>query len=250
MTGEQLIYARGLAVDTYRGERRVGHGGAWAGYRAYFMRLPDRGMSIAVLCNDASANTAKLGERMADVLIGSKNPETTKDGAKLTRTPPPNVSGVFVDRVTGGAHRLTVENGRLLVGNPPKSVALDPLPNDRWGIDKFSFAFLTDGNGYDFVDSNGHPRRFLRVAEPFTNFSEYAGAYHSDELGATYRFRVHDGALWFVPERGSESKLSPRFRDGFQFPSAMLAFTRDAKGQINGMTLSNRGVWLLPFTRI
>jgi CubicO group peptidase (beta-lactamase class C family) len=44
--GEKIDYAFGLSHGTYRGLHTVGHGGADAGYRSDFLRLPDQEFSV------------------------------------------------------------------------------------------------------------------------------------------------------------------------------------------------------------
>jgi CubicO group peptidase (beta-lactamase class C family) len=53
-------YGLGLSRSTYRGVTVVSHGGALGGYRTHFLRLPDEGLTVAVLCNTATANPARL----------------------------------------------------------------------------------------------------------------------------------------------------------------------------------------------
>jgi len=55
-SGDTLDYASGLDIGTYRGERIVEHGGAFTGFRSHYLRFPERGRSVVVLCNMDSAN--------------------------------------------------------------------------------------------------------------------------------------------------------------------------------------------------
>ncbi len=49
--GRKLTYARGLRVDTRGGDKMVWHSGAAAGYSSLSGRLPDHGISFAIMCN-------------------------------------------------------------------------------------------------------------------------------------------------------------------------------------------------------
>jgi CubicO group peptidase (beta-lactamase class C family) len=51
MRGQKVDYAFGLFLDTYQGEARVWHTGGWAGFAAAFMRFPQKGVSLVLLCN-------------------------------------------------------------------------------------------------------------------------------------------------------------------------------------------------------
>ena len=70
--GKAITYALGLTVDKYRGVPRVSHGGAWAGFRAHYLRFPDQAVSIFSLCNLASSNPGSLNLRVADALLAGR----------------------------------------------------------------------------------------------------------------------------------------------------------------------------------
>src|SRR5262249_46215020 len=65
--GKPIEYARGLFVDVFRGEKRVCHGGSWAGYRAQLMRFPERKTSLVCLCNLADMDPTDLCEKAAEI---------------------------------------------------------------------------------------------------------------------------------------------------------------------------------------
>jgi len=70
LRGDRVIsYAAGLAHGVYRGHATVGHGGADAGYRAEFLRFPDRRLSVAVLCNFPTSDPDRLVREVADVYL-------------------------------------------------------------------------------------------------------------------------------------------------------------------------------------
>ena len=70
--GRPSDYARGLFVDTFRGQARVSHGGAWAGYRAELMRFPEQKTSILCLANLANMNPTRLCEQAAELVLAGQ----------------------------------------------------------------------------------------------------------------------------------------------------------------------------------
>lgn len=68
-TGAEIDYASGIMIGTHRGQREVQHSGATGGYRTFLARYPDRGLSVAVLCNVANANPVGLGRQVAGLLL-------------------------------------------------------------------------------------------------------------------------------------------------------------------------------------
>ena len=70
--GDPTAYAFGLAVGTWRGLATWAHGGSYGGYRAYVLRLPDGRLGVSVLCNVSTANPTRLGQRVAEVYLGTE----------------------------------------------------------------------------------------------------------------------------------------------------------------------------------
>lgn len=79
--GRKLKYARGLMVDTPGGSRLVSHSGGAAGYSAWLGRLPEHGLSVAVLCNSDVASASALAGRVADQFLPTPTAETAKAAA-------------------------------------------------------------------------------------------------------------------------------------------------------------------------
>jgi CubicO group peptidase (beta-lactamase class C family) len=67
--GTPLNYAGGLFLDRFRGQRRVRHPGSWRGFSAELMRLPDRRLSVVILCNRDDADPAALSEQVAELYL-------------------------------------------------------------------------------------------------------------------------------------------------------------------------------------
>ena len=70
--GKPNTYARGLFVDTVRGQPRVSHGGAWAGFRAELMRFPAQKTSFVCLANLGNMNPTGLCEQVAEIVLADK----------------------------------------------------------------------------------------------------------------------------------------------------------------------------------
>src|SRR5580765_260745 len=68
-SGQAISYASGLFIGTYRGQPYVSHSGATSGYRAYAVRYPNAGVSVAVLCNAGDADPETMGDSVAGALV-------------------------------------------------------------------------------------------------------------------------------------------------------------------------------------
>jgi CubicO group peptidase (beta-lactamase class C family) len=63
-----LSYAAGLNVGTVRGLKWVSHGGSATAFRSEYVRLPDRKLGIAVLCNRGDAKPEAYVRQIIDGL--------------------------------------------------------------------------------------------------------------------------------------------------------------------------------------
>ena len=67
--GDTIPYAFGINVDTYRGVKRIQHGGAIGGYRSNLVYFPDQEIGIIVLANFSVANPGGKTRELAELLL-------------------------------------------------------------------------------------------------------------------------------------------------------------------------------------
>ncbi len=67
--GTNTEYAFGLGIDTYRGLRRVSHGGSYMGYRADYTQFPDQRFSVITHANLSTFGPSALAEKVADIYL-------------------------------------------------------------------------------------------------------------------------------------------------------------------------------------
>jgi hypothetical protein len=148
-------YGMGLVTGNYRGMQSVSHGGALAGYRTYFLRLPAHKLTIVTLCNNAAANPARLGQMVADVYAPAVTTaaSTVAGGAPQAAGGPPQsppqtpvppqlaqaLTGVFYSpeldatyRIVAGSDAVTLEVGsnapvRLSLAGTDTLIAAPPV---------------------------------------------------------------------------------------------------------------------------
>lgn len=120
-SGEQITYAGGIVVSTYRGTRELSHSGSTAGYRAFLARYPDQGnLSVAILCNSATANPTQFTRRIAD--IASSGLSVVTPAAAPAATGPAfrldtlmKYVGTYRSEELGATLRILIENDSLVV---------------------------------------------------------------------------------------------------------------------------------------
>ena len=69
VNGTPNTYARGLRIRPYRGMRTVGHDGLWPGFKTSFVRVPDHGVAVICISNDATSDPHELAFQVIDALI-------------------------------------------------------------------------------------------------------------------------------------------------------------------------------------
>jgi CubicO group peptidase (beta-lactamase class C family) len=67
--GDTLPYGLGIGVDTWRGLRRLSHGGADAGYRAFLTYFPTLDAGVIVLGNSATFNASRVADQVAEAYL-------------------------------------------------------------------------------------------------------------------------------------------------------------------------------------
>jgi cyanophycinase len=68
-TWRDADYRQGWTVDTYRGVTRLASYATRDGKRAAFVRVPERGATIIILTNDATADARGMAQRLLDTLL-------------------------------------------------------------------------------------------------------------------------------------------------------------------------------------
>ncbi|HUF46543.1 MAG TPA: serine hydrolase [Vicinamibacterales bacterium] len=149
--GQTLEYAYGIYVRPYKGVREVSHSGSTAGYRAFLTRFPGERLSVAVLCNAASANPTQLAHAVADLYLGARaNPDApapspvaetrgptsglARDAAfKPTASDLAAYAGTYTSDEVETTLTVEVRDGGLVItGRPDRVIRLQPHSGDRF----------------------------------------------------------------------------------------------------------------------
>jgi hypothetical protein len=266
-TGRPLIYARGLQVDTYRGLRRVRHGGDGFGYHTNLVRFPDQHTSIALLCNFEGVDQYSLSRKVIDIVLEdafTKPPEEVPTGTAL---PAERFAGHYFGAERKDAFDFVAENGvpvlkiffasYPLVPIGPTTFYVEGLANSR-----VEFKVPAEGPAesvsivFEKEDTDDTPitgNRFTPVPAPAPE--PFTGTFHSNELGVDWKLAVENGqvslvdgaTLRAIPIGGPLSSANEA--DAFYGKPGLLQFTRDASGQVNGFNLSLNGQLDIRFDR-
>lgn len=258
--GKALIYARGLQVDSYRGLRRVRHGGDGYGYHANLVRFPDQHTTVGLMCNAEGIDQYTLSRQVIDIVLEDAFTQPPQEpGQPGNSLPPEQFAGHYFDRVLEEVMDVTVENGAPilkllylslpLVATGPTTFSIQGLPN---ALVEFKGAETGQAQSVKIVleqeDVDDQPRVGTRFTPaPSAPPAPFAGTFHSPELGVDWQLGVESGqltlentpALSALPIAGPLMPVTEA--DTFYGRAGFFRFTRDASGRVNGFNLSLNG---------
>ena len=245
-TGEKLDYAAGLRVTEYRGARRIGHGGSWAGFRAAMARFPEHRFSVITLCNLSTAEPSELARRVVDLWIGDKLKPETKSAAlpapKAPKAPPAEdlgrYSGLYWNRESDVVRKIVRREGKLFYQRSEENESrLVPLGGGRFRLDGSTAgveARFEPGGMRVFVEGEA-PTLYEPVAPvalPGPELASYEGRYRSEVLNVSYEIAWASDRLLLRRPGHPEAPLEPLFGDAFRDSDVgLLHFSRDAAGR-------------------
>jgi len=273
-SGEKIDYARGLAVDEYRGLRRVSHNGGWVAFVAEMVRFPDERFSVITLCNVGTADPTGMALQVADLYLADRmkpaDPKPPAPAAPATGAAPQASSavdpssypGLFFNPTTGQVLRIHAKEGKLFFERSPgNDTELAPLGPDRFAAVDFpvplemSFSTLSEGLREVRIHVPNNVLVFQSV-EPASlsaaDRASLAGTYFSEELGVAYTLAVEEGNLVLKHANRLPARvLQPAFADAFTAPGVrLLRLTRDSGKKVTGFTISSGRIRDLGFTRV
>lgn len=267
--GRPLIYARGLQLDTYRGLKRVRHGGDWVGYHGNTLRFPSLHTTVALFCNSDGIDQYQLSTEVTDIALERyfTEPKPTPPGPAPS-LPIERFAGTYFNAQNQEVYSLTVEEGALtlnflylpltLIATGPATFTIEGVPGsevrfqlrDGKPAHAISFALSSD-------EPDEEPRRGSRFAPvtPPADLNQYAGTFVSSELGVSWKFVVDGGVLSLAedPEQLALPVNGPvapaNAADAFFGGAGLLQFTRDSAGAVTGVDVSFLGMKDFRFVR-
>lgn len=253
--GSAISYALGLTVGSHRGVREVSHGGATAGYRTFLARWPERGLSIALLCNAATVNSARLAHQVADRVLGLSGPEAPPSPAvAVAAAEVEPLAGAYRDSTSDQTVTFSVRDGSLVIAAGANTAPLTHLGGLRfWHPQAGEYRFERNGDRYRVVQFADAWRRYDPVARPDparVRNADYLGRYRSPELEVVVEVVERDGRLMVTRRPAGALPLTPAYADGFSGPGQSLRFSRDRNGRVNGFRVFAGRVRGLEFERL
>jgi CubicO group peptidase (beta-lactamase class C family) len=247
--GRQIQYALGLMFREYRGLREISHSGSTAGYSTYLARYPDRGLSVAVMCNSTRGRAGAYTHVLADAFITDFPPEPALDTTAADTAQLQHYAGIYRSERT---HQALTVSSELLE-------SLRALPGDWFwmrGARRVHFDLAPDGSpaGLRIAQSDGDTVGYVFAAaerwEPTPQqLASFEGHYRSDELGVTYEVKVRNDTLTMGALPGRYLTLQPSYPNAFQARGTEIWFTRDRRGRVTAAHMGASRLWDLVLVR-
>ncbi len=219
--GTAVPYAGGLMIETFRGMNAVSHSGAWVGYQAELVRFPEQHLSVATLCNVASADAPSMARAVAALYLGdsaqspqpgSVAPPSTNAAQPSTNAVPTAVPeaklqewvGTYANAVSGTLRIVKFEGGKLTVSLGQSRQPLVPIGENEFTVNipapkiRLIFERLPDRGARrirQIVDGR-ETGQFVQFVPPSPEaLPAYAGTYFSEELNTTWEVSVNGEVL-------------------------------------------------------
>src|SRR5579864_3571040 len=245
--GRTIAYAAGLMVLHWRGLNEVSHSGSTAGYQAWLGRYPEQGLSVAVLCNVASANATQLGHQVANVYLASVIHEHPHEA--VTPDPAALEAKAGLYRSVRDHQTLSIEfqDGKLRMD---RRGVLTPVADNVFSLgedgpraeferDRLRIATEADeGNYYEKVE---------RWTPATAELEAMTGEYASDEAEVTFRVALEKDHLVIHRRPDATIALTPTYRDGFSSTLGSVRFLRDSAGRVTELSIGEQRVWDMRF---
>jgi hypothetical protein len=235
-------YGLALAIDRYKGLRRVGHDGSISTFGSKLVMVPEAGTAIVLFFNRAPGFWAKaqaIVERALDELLGLPAQAVPPEAVEPDRGVWPRYTGTYLGDWRGLAvvepagDRLTLTwNGEAI---PLRALRPDLYTGEKADGEAVSVGFVPeDGKVVEYLEVNSSPcRRFLPdpapVLKPET-WPAYAGKYTGVEKVAV---RVEGDRLYLYSEDvDKEMPLVPLSNTRFACSVGLIDFHVAGDGSV------------------
>lgn len=255
-------YAFGVVVDQHLGKRRIQHGGAIGGFRAFVAAYPEEQLNIAVLTNFSAGNPGGNADGIAEIILGNNHMDTDQSRAtasvRMTPAAWRKFEGTYWDKEGKLLRKIYLKQDTLRYSRSETNESpLIPVGNAF-----FEMAGAGDGIRVKFKDSDeGQQMEFSENGIPSSVFDlvsetdlggevlpEYLGEYYSDEVQTSYSITRQADQLKMYHPRHGYIPLKFEFRDVFsgEWPIGTVEVSRNPAGQVQGIFISNgrvRNAW-------
>ena len=256
-------YGFGIGTGSFHGKRLVSHGGSIGGFRANVIAFPEEELSIVILTNFSSANPGQKTRKVAGILLGTEEIETTTNSSaeaiQLPKKALAKYEGDYWNDREKYSRKIYLKNDTLrysrsesnenaLVPVGKSEFAMLGVPNDL----KIRFEEMENVMTMSVAAENESPSSFYRyeATEPTPDeLKSYVGTFYSPELQTSYKIAMEGEELAAHHPRHGKLPMERVKKDVLEgeWPLDVVEYQRDDSGNIAGIRVSNgrvRNLWL------
>jgi CubicO group peptidase (beta-lactamase class C family) len=252
--GKVNIYAFGVIVDDFFGNKRVQHTGGVPGFLSFAMSYPKDELTIVMLTNFHSREINHLNIKLTQLFLKNKLKQEKPIKAKAINTITldsnslKNHLGDYWNDKDNYARKIHYENDTLwyLRSNGKKS-PLIPISKNEFQMgglrDIVKVKFEHDNQKrMTVIDGDNPPANFIEFDSTPTSTEEiesYIGSFYSTELETTYMITIKGGKLMGYHSRHGEFEIQVIKKDITNWSEmAFVKYTRDENNNIIGFSVS------------
>jgi len=234
--GNQMNFARGVVVSSYKNQNTINHSGRDLGMRSQLICLPDLNLAVIMFSNSEHINVVNLSYKILDLFLEPNvNTEKQKKYYSHTKDELIKLTGDFQEMNSDLGMKVFLENDTL---KAKSSFGRAPIPLKE--VAKNEFHRLQNSSvGYQFfnddssecdlaIDFGGAKFYFERVQLEnigLVNLSDYVGEYFSGELDVSYHLFIENKKLFLrIPNNpkielilGQKNEFGSRNRTRYLF---------------------------------
>lgn len=257
--GHKLSYAFALEIDSVMGYKRIGHGGADAGYRTYTVRFPEENLGIIVFSNLGQFNPKNLAMKVANFYLPKRiSKEQADQTINVDTTLYRHYSGSYFS--LDGKRCKIIDSCGLHVKFDTKPQMLKPLADTIFADSNGSFKIFFSRDKKKkpeslLVKTRNQDVKLFKTQKPILNdaqLTKYTGNYFSSELDTKYEIISKNGKLILTHRRYPDVNLDPisenQFSTSFWWMTNII-FNRNAKGEIVGFEVNEGRILHLKFQK-
>ena len=235
--GTSLAYGLGIELGPITGIPAYSHAGSTGSYRAWFGVIPEKHLSIALLCNSGGVNTEDLGPEIASRFLP---PQASAPTAHHTILPPPlDLAGYYRNPANDAAVEATIDsmglhfNGgsgfgldaadRLATADGRRTVLVRRMRDARVA----ALTVSRIGNAPTILEP------VLRWTPTRSELQAFTGSYRSLEIEGTQRIEMDGDRLVWRDPSGISHPLVATYLNTFEAPDASWTLGFISSGQAN-----------------
>ena len=260
--GTDNDYAFGVNVDEHLGKKRIQHGGAIGGFRAYIVSYPNEELNIVVLTNFSGGNPVNTANHIAGIILGKSNTKTPNindiASIKLSNEELNKFEGTYWNDKDKYGRKIYLKNDTLRYSrgedneSPLISIKNNTFKMLNTDVDVFVLFEFKKEKKQMLVDVKGqsmavfHAIKNTAIAK--NELTQYTGSYYSPELETTYSISVKGDTLSMYHPRHGNIAVKREFPDilSGDWPVNTVEIKRNTKNKVIGILISNgrvRNAW-------